>query len=106
MSDMSRIVVFALATVGLTNMIVDPATIMQPLRDLVDKIGVPWLSKLVSCYQCSGTWVGFLCGYLIVSDRPEIVFACGMAGSYLATMSATYANYLEAKSIVGVDENG
>jgi hypothetical protein len=105
MSDIARIVIFSLATIGLTNMIVDPAAIMKPLRDLIDRRGHPWLSKLVSCYQCSGTWVGFLCGYLIVGREPETVFACGMAGSYLATMSATYTNYLEARSIIGVEEN-
>lgn len=105
MSDASRIVIFALATVGLTNIIVDPATIFQPVRNLIDKWCHPWVSKLFSCYQCSGTWIGFICGYLIISREPEYVFMCGMAGSYLATISATYMNYLEARSIVGVDEN-
>lgn len=105
MSDISRIIVFALATVGLTNIIVDPATIMQPVRDFIDRRMPSFVSKLVSCYQCSGTWVGFLCGYLIVSKEPEVVFLCGMAGSYLATMSATYSNYLEARSIVAVEDD-
>lgn len=105
MSDTTRMVLFALATVGLTNIIVDPAAIMQPVRDLIDKRCHPWIRKLVSCYQCSGTWVGFLCGYLVVGQEPSTVFLCGMAGSYLATISATYTNYLEARSIVGVEEN-
>lgn len=105
MSDFARIAIFALATVGLTNIIVDPATIAKPVRDLIDKYCHPWLSKLFSCYQCTGTWVGFLCGYLIVGKDPQTVFLCGMAGSYLATMSATYMNYLEAKSIVGVEDD-
>jgi len=105
MSDTCRLVLFALATVGLTNMIVDPATIFKPVRDLIDKSGIAWFSKLVSCYQCSGTWVGFLCGYLVVSREPAEVFLCGLAGSYLATISATYMNYLEAKSILGVEED-
>lgn len=105
MSDATRIVLFALATVGLTNIIVDPAAIMQPVRDFIDRKMPAFFSKLVSCYQCSGTWVGFLCGYLIVSKEPEIVFLCGMAGSYMATMSATYTNYLEARSIVAVEDD-
>lgn len=105
MSDATRLVVFALATIGLTNIIVDPATIMQPVRDLIDKWCHPWLAKLFSCYQCAGTWVGFLCGYLLVGVEPWVVFLCGMAGSYLATMSATLTNYLEARSIVGVEED-
>lgn len=106
MSDIARIVIFALATVGLTNIIVDPATIMIPVRDFIDKHMPAPVVKLVSCYQCSGTWVGFLCGYLIVSKEPEVVFLCGMAGSYLSTMSVTYTNYLEARSIVAVEDDG
>lgn len=105
MDDFCRLVIFALATVGLTNIIVDPATIVRPFRDFVDKWFPGSLAKLFSCYQCSGTWVGFLCGYLLISHEPWTVFMCGMAGSYLATISATYMNYLEAKSIVGVEDD-
>jgi len=106
MVELPNLILFGLASVGLTNIIVDPATIMQPFRDFIDRNGHPWLVKLFSCYQCSGTWVGFLCGYLLVGREPSVVFLCGMAGSYLATMSATYMNYLEAKSIVSVEDNG
>jgi hypothetical protein len=105
MTDISDLVLFAASTVGLTNIIVDPATIAKPFRDFVDARCHPWFSKLFSCYQCTGTWAGFLCGYLIVGGSPLVVFLCGMAGSYLATMSATYMNYLEARSIVGLDED-
>lgn len=106
MSESTRMIVFALATVGLTNIIVDPALIMQPVRDLIDKWCHPWLAKLFSCYQCAGTWIGFLCGYALISQEPCAVFLCGMAGSYLSTMSATLTNYLEARSIIGIEENG
>lgn len=108
MNDISpfSFLLFCLSVVGLTNIIVDPATIMQPIRNLIEKYMPKWFDKLVSCYQCSGTWVGFLCGYILVSRRPEIVFLCGMAGSFLATFSATYLNYLEAKSIINVEDNG
>lgn len=105
MEEISRLVIFALATIGLTNIIVDPATIAKPFRDFADKRLPSFLSKLFSCYQCSGTWVGFMCGYLVLSREPGDVFLCGMAGSYLATLSATYMNYLEAKSIVSMDED-
>lgn len=105
MSDLSKLILFVAATIGLTNIIVDPAAIMQPIRDFIDTKCHPWLAKLVSCYQCTGTWVGFLCGFFLISTDPAIVFLCGMAGSYLATMSATITNYLEARSIIGVDDN-
>lgn len=100
------LVVFCLSVVGLTNMIVDPATILLPFRTLVERSGIKWLDKLVSCYQCSGTWVGFLCGWLVFGPDPKTIFCCGMAGSFLATFSATYTNYLEAKSILGVEDDG
>jgi len=105
MEEISRLAFFALATIGLTNIIVDPATIMKPFRDFVDSRMPKFVSSLFSCYQCSGTWVGFFCGYIVVDRNPLIVFLCGMAGSYLATMSAAYMNYLEAKSIIGVEED-
>lgn len=99
------LILFCLSVIGLTNIIVDPASIMQPIRNLIEKRGPSWLNKLVSCYQCSGTWVGFICGWILIDKRPEVVFLCGMAGSFLATFSATYMNYLEAKSIIGVEDN-
>lgn len=105
MTDACRLVLFAAATVGMTNIIVDPAAIMRPVRDLIDARCHPWVTKLVSCYQCSGTWVGFLFGYLLVGQDPATVLLCGMAGSYLSTMSATVTNYLEARSIIGVEDD-
>lgn len=89
----------------MTNIIVDPATIMQPVRNFVEKNCHPWVNKLFSCYQCSGTWIGFFCGYVLISQNIFVVFLCGMAGSFLATLSATYLNYLEAKSIINIEEN-
>jgi hypothetical protein len=103
MDSFSSLLLFALSVIGMTNIIVDPATIMQPTRDFIERRFHPWINKLVSCYQCSGTWVGFLFGYILVGKDPLVVFSCGMAGSFLATASATYMNYLEAKSVVGTD---
>lgn len=104
MISISSILLFAMAVIGLTNIVVDPASIAAPLRNFIEKNMPKWVDKLFSCYQCFGTWAGFLCGYLIVGQSPSVVFLCGMAGSFLATMSATYMNYLEARSIVGVEE--
>lgn len=99
------VILFAFSVVGLTNIVVDPAAIFSPVRSLIDASGPKWLSKLVSCYQCAGTWAGFLCGALIFGPDPATIFCSGMAGSFLATLSATYTNYLEARSMLGVDEN-
>lgn len=104
--DLGSVVLFAFSVIGLTNIVVDPAAIFAPVRNLIEKFAPSWASKLVSCYQCSGTWAGFICGYAIFGSSPTTVFCCGMAGSFLATFAATYTNYLEAKSLVGVDEDG
>jgi hypothetical protein len=105
MIDIGSVLIFSFAVIGLTNIIVDPAAIFAPIRELIDKSGIKWLSKLVSCYQCTGTWAGFLCGSLVFGTDPAIIFCSGMAGSFLATFSAIYANYLEARSILGVGED-
>ena len=105
MISIGNLILFSLSVVGLTNIIVDPATIMQPVRGLIERSGIKWLNKMVSCYQCTGVWAGFLCGYLIVSNEIPAILMCGMAGSYLSTASATYMNYLEAKSIIDVQND-
>lgn len=104
--SLGSVALFSLAVIGLTNIVVDPATIFAPIRFAIEKSGVKWLDKLVSCYQCSGAWAGFLCGWLIFGPDPSVIFCCGMAGSFLATFNATYMNYLEAKSILGVEDDG
>jgi hypothetical protein len=104
MISMASLVLFSLSVIGLTNIVVDPASIMIPFREYVEKKCPRWINKVFSCYQCFGTWAGFLCGYLVVDESPSVVFLCGMAGSFLSTISATYMNYLEARSIVGVEQ--
>ena len=101
---LSNLLLFCLAVVGFTHIIVDPATIAKPFRDFVEKYCFSWLNKLFSCYQCCGTWVGFFCGWVLISKNPFEVFLCGMAGSFLATLGANYLNYLEAKTIVELNE--
>lgn len=103
--DFGSVIIFAFSVIGMTNIIVDPAAIFAPIRNWIDGLGIGWLSKLFSCYQCTGTWAGFICGFFIFGIDPLIIFCCGMSGSFLATFSATYMNYLEAKSILGVEED-
>jgi hypothetical protein len=76
---------------------------MKPFRNFVSKYCFEWLNKLFSCYQCCGTWVGFFCGFVLISKNIWVVFLCGMAGSFISTWAATYLNYLEAKSIINMD---
>lgn len=104
--SLGSVLLFCLAVIGTTNIVVDPAAIFSPIRNMIEKSGIQWAIKLVSCYQCTGTWAGFLCGTLIFGTDPKVVFCCGMAGSFVATLSATYTNYLEARSMLGVEEDG
>lgn len=101
--DFSSVIIFCLAVIGFTHIIVDPATIVKPFRDYVENSGFSWLNKLLSCYQCCGTWVGFFCGWILLSNNIFVIFLCGMAGSFLSTWAATYLNYLEARSIVNLE---
>ena len=102
---MVTFIFFCFAVVGLTNIITDPATIVQPIRDCVNRWAENskfwlWVDKLMSCYQCTGFWVGLFCGVILISHNPFVVFLCGPAGSFIATWGASYLNYLEARSIV------
>jgi formate/nitrite transporter FocA (FNT family) len=108
----TEMIIFCFAVIGMTNIIVDPATIMQPLRNLIETKGPAWLNKLVSCYQCAGTWVGFFCGAVLFSPHYTdiihkllIVFIAGVAGSFIATWGAAYLNYLQAKTEITLDQN-
>lgn len=107
MFTIAKLLLFCFAVIGFTNIIVDPATIMQPVRDLIERRGPSWLNKLVSCYQCTGTWVGFFCGTILFTQNifesfyvfvcnAVLIFICGMAGSFVATLAAQYLNYLQA----------
>jgi hypothetical protein len=102
---LTSLILFVLSVIGFTHIIVDPATIAKPFRDFVEKYCFSWLNKLFSCYQCCGTWVGFFCGYVLLSKDPLTIFLCGMSGSFIATWGATYLNYLEAQSIINIDNN-
>jgi hypothetical protein len=99
------LLLFALSVIGFTHIIVDPATIARPFRNFVEKYCYSWLNKLFSCYQCCGTWIGFICGFILISNKIEVIFLCGMAGSFIATWAATYLNYLEAQSIMNMQED-
>ena len=100
MVNLGTLLLFAFSVIGMTHMIVGPATILQPFRNWADKTLPNKVNELLSCYQCCGTWVGFFMGAILVSLNPFVVFACGMAGSWLASWSVWYLNWLEANSII------
>ena len=90
---------FILATIGMSHIVVD-SSLFAPVREWLGK-KIPFIGKIMDCYQCSGTWCGFVMGALLISYDPIIIFACGCAGSFLSNFAAMVMNYIEAKSIVG-----
>jgi len=101
--ELVNLIIFVLAVIGMTNIIVDPATIAAPVRSFIKRKGPKWLDKLVSCYQCCGFWVGLFFSIILISYNPFIVITCGAAGSFIATWGAIYLNYIEANSFVDID---
>lgn len=87
MSSSLMFVLWFLATIGLTAMLVD-GKIFQPLRDKTTLWG------MLTCYQCAGFWSGLICCFL--SNYPAgIVLMLGFAGSYASLMAAIVLNKLE-----------
>lgn len=79
---------FALATIGLTNIVVHGR-----ILDLIKIRGKSlrewmcnwdWSKQLFECYECSGFWCGLICGMLILSVKWQFVLCCGFAGSVIA----------------------
>jgi hypothetical protein len=94
---MVNFVLYALATIGLTHIIVDGG-IFQPVRDAIKLYCWEWLDHLIACYQCVGFWAGLLTGYVLVAHNIGEVIMCGFASSFLAYLAADYLNYLESKN--------
>lgn len=104
MISLGTLFLFIFAVIGMTHIIVGPAAILQPFRDWAEKHLPEKINDLLSCYQCCGTWCGFIMGAILISYNPFVVFACGMAGSWLSTWSVWYINWLEANSIVDLGD--
>jgi hypothetical protein len=104
---MSNLIMYVLATIGMTHIIVD-GSITESFRTFFKKaclkFNLKTLSGLVDCYLCAGTWCGFLMGYAWISNKPLQVFACGCAGGFLANFAAVLINYIEALTIVNLPQ--
>lgn len=101
---------FALATIGLTNIIVHGR-----ILDLI-KIGgnsirewmqsFEWSKQLFECYECTGFWAGLICGSMIVSHQFHVILMCGFAGSVIAQTFTDLVYLLRSKIEFEVDEDG
>lgn len=108
---------FLLATVGCTHIIVD-SSFFKGMRDFLEVKGwkIPYtelsLYDLVTCYQCAGTWVGFIWGFYMFSlladgqwrliDLP-LILAFGCASSLMSVLAKSWMNYLNYTLEVPID---
>lgn len=94
-----QLLFFALAVIGMTHIIVD-SSLFLPVRDWIKAKLPEFISKIIECYQCCGTWVGFFVTFWLVSSHPVGILLGGCAGSFLAYSAAVLLTYYEAQSVV------
>ena len=104
---------FAFGCTGITSIIVD-GEIFRPFREYLKAKAPDFISKLLSCYQCSGFWVGLIFGGLLfwnnfyvesVHATLAFIFLAGGTSSALSYFWALYLTYLEANSLVNLDSD-
>ena len=95
----AQLVFFSLATIRMTHTMVD-SNLFAPVRDFAKARLPEFVSKILECYQCCGTWVGFFTGFWLISCHPIMVLMAGCAGSFLAYSAAVLLTYFEAQSVV------
>lgn len=101
---MINLFLFIFGTIGITHIIVDSdMPIILWFKKLVSKSS--FLTKLLGCYQCTGTWVGFFSSYMLFPDIDLWqIFIAGCAGSFLANTAAIFLNYVEARTIISLSD--
>ena len=100
-------VLFSLASIGMSHIIVDGSIFegfRSKIKDLSEKYKVKHLGTIFECYMCSGTWCGFLMGYIWISNDFLKIFACGCAGGFISNLAAIFINYLESLTIVNLPD--
>jgi hypothetical protein len=97
---------FLLASVGMTKIVVE-GSIFEPVRTWLSQGGCGligslrrFLSRLVECHLCTGMWSGMFMCFLLVSYKPNVVFACGCVGALASVVSTYLLTYIEARTIV------
>lgn len=81
-------IMFCLATIGLTNILVH-GSILNLIKIFGRSIRgwmqfSEWSKTLFECYECTGFWAGMVCGYLFMYQQWYLVLMCGFAGSVIA----------------------
>lgn len=74
------------------------------LRDKLRYLASPFLSGLIECPQCVGLFSGLICG-LLLSYNVYFLIMCGFAGSFVSALGERLLNYIEAKSVVDIEDD-
>lgn len=95
---MTTLFLFALATIGLTNVLVHGAIlddehlkIRSWLKSRLGRFG-----DLFNCYECTGWWAGLIMALILVSWRPNIFLPCAFAGAALGHLYTLLTNFIES----------
>lgn len=94
---MINFLLYCLATIGLTNVLLD-SSLFAPVRNLLQKILPAKVYEVFECHQCMGMWSGFLTGYLLIATTIPQVFLCGCAGSFLSVLGYLLIQYISIKT--------
>jgi hypothetical protein len=99
-----EILLFCLGCIGMSHIIIE-GKIFEPVRNRLKAWLPGYIYSLLECYQCTGFWSGLLCSWAVFSGITWWqVFFGGCAGSFLAALGALVMNYLEAQTIVNLNE--
>lgn len=82
---MLNFVMFLLATIGLTNILVHGKVLdeIKLFGSTLREYMYTWkfTEALFSCYECTGFWAGIVCSFIFFSPTWYFVLACGFIGS-------------------------
>jgi len=110
MEVIEKIFLFAFGCIGVTHILVD-GEIFRPVKEYMDQKVPKFLMKLLNCYQCTGFWVGVFFGFFMFCNCEKIhelvlnLFLTGGASSCLSYLWALILTYLEANSVIKIDNN-
>lgn len=116
---LSLLLIWAIATVGLTNIIVHGVIFDVLGKRWLDKGIRPWLKEhmdsdwfqLFECYECSGFWSGLITGVFICSYLGGwywlFILLFGWAGSVLSQTYTETMEFMRSKiEFIIEDKNG
>jgi hypothetical protein len=109
---MADLLLFVLAAVGMTHIVVD-GTIFDPVRTWAEK-PIKWtipfkrffdwvktkLSNIMGCHQCCGFWCGVVVALIFLTYNPLMLLLYGCASSIMSMWARGYLDSLEAQTVL------